>query len=71
MNVEHNKRIIMKWLEDNTVHRVVISGGGKIPAKYDLVKSEGLFGKVADNVYKIYFENNDEAVLFKLTWGGK
>lgn len=71
LNVERNHRQIMKWLEECTSHRVVICGGGKIPAKYDVIRAEGLFGKIADNVYKIYFEDDDEAMLFKLTWGGK
>jgi hypothetical protein len=66
INAKGQKRDIMVWLETNTSHKVVIWSLGKFPVKGELGWIPILFGDLVH--YHIYFEDSDEAMLFKLTW---
>lgn len=67
-----NEFEIYSWLENNTKHRVVISGDGKIPPSGGMFHpTDMIFRNISGHRYKIYFENEGEALLFKLAWGGE
>lgn len=66
VNAQGQKRDIMKWLEGNTTHNVVIHSLGKLPQPGDLGIIRIIYG---DRIqYEIYFEDPQEAMHFKLAW---
>lgn len=66
INAEDQKRDIFVWLEQHTTGRVVISAEGKMPQRGDMGWIPILYGD--QKHYRIYFEDPDSAMLFKLTW---
>lgn len=66
INATDRKRAIYNWLEDNAVGVVVISSDGRIPVKGDTGWITKLHGNQIH--YRIFFEDHNTAMIFKLTW---
>jgi hypothetical protein len=70
VNVKDKKAAIFDWLHAGTIGRVVISGDGVLPDEKSPYKIWATFDNIQKNIYKIYFEDDKSAMLFKLAWGG-
>lgn len=71
VNVHGRKREIFKWLRECAQGEVVIFGDGSLPKpgmNYNLAQT---YFEIQRQNYKIYFENPDTAMMFKLAWGGE
>lgn len=71
LNVKDKKHEIMKWLNEVATGTVIIFGGGELPptglGNYPIWRT---YEHIMRDNYKIYFEDEASATLFKLTWGG-
>jgi hypothetical protein len=71
VNVKDRKAAIFNWLQDSTAGRVVISGDGVLPdEKGSPYTIWACYENIQKNIYKIYFEDETSAMMFKLAWGG-
>ena len=70
LQLDNNKATIREWLESHTKGIVVISGQGNIPQPGMNLHFTSMYEHIRKNQYKLYFGDDDDAVLFKLTWGG-
>lgn len=71
IKVERDHRAIREWLETMTTGQVVICGCGKIHQPNGIQDlTWKIFDSIQRKVYRVYFENSDDAMTFKLTWGG-
>ena len=71
LQMQENHRVIREWLEANTTDVVVISAQGVMPRVGTTDHAyHSLLHYVQRDQYKLYFNSEDDAVLFKLTWGG-
>lgn len=62
-----NKKYEMKeWIENTCQCRVIVFGRSRYPYLHEFDWQKVICG---DGSIDIYFENDDEATLFKLTWG--
>lgn len=71
LNVKDRKRDLVKWLEEAATGKVIIFGCGKLPVKglpqYQIWQT---YESIFRQNYRIYFEDQASATLFKLAWGG-
>lgn len=71
ISLKDNHKELRDWLEEMTVDRVVISGQGKLPRKGTTDHPTlSIYEMIYRDQYRVYFENEKDAMLFKLTWGG-
>jgi hypothetical protein len=72
IDIKSDHKGLRDWLADMTTGVVVISGQGKMPkpGTNDNV-TQSLFYQMNQNRYRLYFADDQDAMLFKLTWGGK
>lgn len=71
IQIRDNHREIRDWLADMTTNRVVISAQGKLPRRgTEDHPTLSIYEHVYKDRYRVYFEDERDAMLFKLTWGG-
>lgn len=70
VNVKDRKAAIFNWIQDSTAGRVVISGDGVLPDEHSPYKIWATYDNIQKHIYKIYFEDDTSATMFKLAWGG-
>lgn len=70
LDLQYNKREVREWLEAMTTNIVVISGQGKMPRCGTGDHPNNVFQSIQRHQFRVYFANEQEAMLFKLTWGG-
>lgn len=68
--LKDNKREVREWLEDMTIDAVVISGQGKMPRCGSDDHPTNMFQSIQRHQFRVYFADERDAMLFKLTWGG-
>lgn len=71
LQMDKNHREIREWLEEMTQDVVVISGQGVMPRMGVNDHPNNVYQSMAREQFKLYFANDDDAMLFKLTWGGQ
>lgn len=70
LNLRDNKREVREWLEEMTDDIVVISGQGKMPRCGTQDHPNNVYQSIQRDQFRVYFENEKDAMLFKLAWGG-
>ena len=70
IQISDNHQEIREWLSEMTTGTVVVSGCGKIPRSGDH-PSHCVYEHIQRNQFKIYFQHEQDAVAFKLAWGGE
>jgi len=70
LQLKDNHRIIRTWLEEMTKDIVVISGQGVMPRMGVNDHPNNVYQSLSRDQFKLYFADADDAMLFKLTWGG-
>lgn len=71
LNVAGIKSDIYKWLCESGTGTVVIYGCGRLPTKgFDPYRIWETYDEIYKHNYRIYFEDSDTAMMFKLRWGG-
>lgn len=70
LNLKDNRLQVRTWLVESTKGVVVISGQGILPRPGLGEDAGNIFQSIQRNQFKIYFSDDDDALLFKLTWGG-
>lgn len=72
VNLRDNKREVREWLEEMTDGIVVISGQGKLPRRGTTDHPTlSIYEHIYRDQYRVYFENERDAMVFKLVWGGQ
>jgi hypothetical protein len=71
LQLEDNHKAIREWLELMTQDIVVISGQGVMPRVGTADHPTNVYAAIQRNQYRLYFANPDDAMLFKLRWGGE
>lgn len=71
LQMKDNHREIRQWLEDMTKEAVVISGQGVMPRVGTEDHPTNVYRAIQRDQFKLYFESEDDAMLFKLRWGGE
>ena len=70
IQIRDNHREIRDWLSEMTTGRVVISGQGKLPRRGTTDHPTlSIYENIYQDQYRIYFANEKDAMLFKLTHG--
>jgi hypothetical protein len=71
IKVDKDKRLIREWLEEMAIGKVVIFGRGTVPQPNGIEdRTWQIFDSVRQGVYRVYFEKTEDAMTFKLRWGG-
>ena len=70
LQLDKNHREIRQWLEENTAEIVVISGQGVMPRMGVDDHPNNVYTSMSREQFKLYFASDNDALLFKLTWGG-
>lgn len=71
VQLKDNHYTIRNWIECMTQYPVVISAQGRMPRIGTSDHAyHGLLEYVQKDQYKIYFEDENDAMKFKLAWGG-
>lgn len=71
IQLDNNHRDLRTWLRSMTVGAVVVSAQGVMPRVGTSDHPyHGLLCHVQKNQFKVYFENEQDALAFKLAWGG-
>lgn len=66
---DHHK--LRDWLAEMTDDRVVISGQGKLPRRGTTDHPTlSIYEQIYQERYRIYFQGERDAMVFKLAWGG-
>jgi len=69
--LENNHHEIRQWLLDVTQDTVVISGRGSLPRRGTTDHPTlSIYDHVYRDQYRFYFKSDQDAMLFKLAWGG-
>lgn len=72
VKMEDDHRTVREWLEEMCQGIVVISGEGRLPPSGGMYHpTEMIFENIRRHQYRIYFELDSDAVLFKLSWKGR
>jgi hypothetical protein len=71
LQMDKNHRVIRNWLMEMTSNTVVISGQGVMPRMGSSDHPNNVYQSISRDQFKLYFADADDAMLFKLTWGGE
>jgi hypothetical protein len=71
LQLKDNHHEIRSWLEQMTKDVVVISGQGIMPRMGVNDHPNNVYQSLSREQFKLYFASEDDAMLFKLTWGGQ
>lgn len=71
LQLEDNHRAIREWLVEMTCDVVVISGQGMMPRPGVGDHPNMVYSSIWRNQFKLFFANPDDAMVFKLRWGGE
>jgi hypothetical protein len=71
IQIRDNKREIREWLAEMTSDVVVICGQGKLPRRGTTDHPTlSIYEHIYRDQYRLYFANDQDAMAFKIAWGG-
>lgn len=71
VQLDGNHKYLRDWLVEMTKGHVVVSGQGTMPRSGTTDHpSHNVYAMIQRNQYKVWFEDEQDAVAFKLAWGG-
>jgi hypothetical protein len=70
LNLQDKKKEVREWLEQMTNDVVVISGQGKMPRCGTQDHPTNMFSSIQRHQFRVYFADEQDAMVFKLRWGG-
>ena len=71
IQLDNNRKQLRDWLCRMTQKTVVVSGQGVLPPAGGMVHpTSSIYQYILRTQFKVYFEDERDAIAFKLAWGG-